>query len=82
MWVFFKFPGLVVACVGSFEWLLRLLSFRSKWQVRWCRLMSCCRVFYDFVRAVGAMIVETHAVSCGLCTNCCSRDRKSVVSSN
>ena len=37
-------PGLVVACVGSFEWLLGLLTFRSKWQVRWCRLISCRRV--------------------------------------
>ena len=37
-------PGLVVACVGSFEWLLRLITFRSKWQLRWCRLIYCCRV--------------------------------------
>ena len=35
---------MVVACVGSFEWLLWLLTFRSKWQVRGCRLISCHRV--------------------------------------
>ena len=61
-------PGIAVACVGSFEWLLRLLNFCSKWQVRWCRLISCRRVFFTISsEVVGALIVETHKVGCGLC---------------
>ena len=40
--------GLDVACVGSFEWLLQILTFCSKCQVRWCWIISCRRVCLRF----------------------------------
>ena len=48
MWVFFVLPGIAIACVGLFEWMLRLLTFRSTWQVQWCRLISCREVCLRF----------------------------------
>ena len=44
MWVFFVLLGIAVECIGSFEWLLRLLTFFSKWWVQCCRLISCRKV--------------------------------------
>ena len=64
---FVELPGLVVACVGSFEWLLWILTFCSKWQVQWCRMISCRRVCLLFRPHCWLFIVETHAVGCGLC---------------
>ena len=45
---FVVLSGLAVACVGSFEWLLRLLTFCSKWQVQWYQLIYCRRVCLRF----------------------------------